>query len=259
MVDKPKTGTEGNKPQVEKPSAPVVSDTGRSSSPTSASQSKAENTSNRGKYAKYIVWPVIAMYRFLRGSFLLADQHSGGITALATVAIVVLTIFYVKYSKKQWETMQRQLNDSKAVQAAQITVGIETLKVTEDQDNYFADFNIVVENVGGSSALRTVLWPTRWENQSSDKKYLRYPEPSTDAFIGVEPRPTGFTIGAGQKHILAKHLQLPNKAKLDSREFLDGFILNVEYFDVFGNKLGTAPCWEFVARRKAYYPCERIE
>lgn len=34
------------------------------------------------------------------------DKRSGAITALATVAIVVLTFVYVTYSKKQWQTMQ---------------------------------------------------------------------------------------------------------------------------------------------------------
>jgi hypothetical protein len=35
-----------------------------------------------------------------------ADDHNGAITALATVLIAVLTIFYVSYAKKQWDEMR---------------------------------------------------------------------------------------------------------------------------------------------------------
>lgn len=39
------------------------------------------------------------------------QKYDGAITALATVAIVILTMVYVLYSKKQWETMSRQLDE----------------------------------------------------------------------------------------------------------------------------------------------------
>jgi hypothetical protein len=42
----------------------------------------------------------------LRSGLIFADSHNGAITALATVAIVVLTFYYVTYSKKQWEEMR---------------------------------------------------------------------------------------------------------------------------------------------------------
>src|SRR5438876_10219622 len=37
------------------------------------------------------------------------EKHSGTMTALATVAIAVLTFYYVDYSKKQWQTLREQV------------------------------------------------------------------------------------------------------------------------------------------------------
>jgi hypothetical protein len=50
--------------------------------------------------------------RFFKAVFSFLDNNSGAITALATVAIVVLTFFYVRYSKRQWQIMVRQLETS---------------------------------------------------------------------------------------------------------------------------------------------------
>jgi len=47
----------------------------------------------------YAAWPFVALGRLVRRLFLLADKHNGGITALATIAIMALTGFYVSYSK----------------------------------------------------------------------------------------------------------------------------------------------------------------
>lgn len=78
-----------------------------SDAPTTGQQS--EKTKEKRNYSQQIGRPFVVVWQFSRKCFLLADKHNGGITALATVAIVVLTIFYVKYSKHQWETMQQQL------------------------------------------------------------------------------------------------------------------------------------------------------
>ena len=57
----------------------------------------AEAAKNAGCIMTDVMRLIKAICRFL-------DRHDGSITAVATLAIVVLTYFYVGYSKKQWET-----------------------------------------------------------------------------------------------------------------------------------------------------------
>jgi hypothetical protein len=77
---------------------------------------------------------LVAIRTRMRTGFSFLDRHHGSVSAtaaivgtLATVGIAVLTIFYVKYSKRQWETMlaangitQSALNMS---QRAYVTIG----------------------------------------------------------------------------------------------------------------------------------------
>jgi hypothetical protein len=51
-------------------------------------------------------WFRRSIWERLKTALAFADKHDGAITALATVAIVVLTYFYVSYSKQQWKEMQ---------------------------------------------------------------------------------------------------------------------------------------------------------
>lgn len=80
-----------------------------------------------------IVWPFIAARRLFGWLLRFLDEHDGSITALATVAIVVLTFVYVKYSKRQWQAMNGQLEEmrksTKAAQDAAETAK-DTLKLT---------------------------------------------------------------------------------------------------------------------------------
>lgn len=62
------------------------------------------------------------------------DRHSGTTSALATVAIAVLTAFYVKYSKAQWES----LRESNAL----------TRQIAETQQRAW----LVIEHIGASPA-----------------------------------------------------------------------------------------------------------
>lgn len=66
------------------------------------------------------MWSFIASWDVVRVLVGFLDRHSGTITALATVAIVVLTCFYVRYSKRQWETMRDTLEVG---QRACVTIG----------------------------------------------------------------------------------------------------------------------------------------
>jgi hypothetical protein len=113
MIDKPKTGDQGKQTEEGISNVtPIVGDLG-GAIPETNSQQQKEATSNKTTYTKNIMRPFIALGRLLSDGFLLADKHDGGITALATIAIVILTWFYVGYSKKQWRVMDGQLREMK--------------------------------------------------------------------------------------------------------------------------------------------------
>jgi hypothetical protein len=107
LTDKPEAGEKREEAQVKKPGSPPVAVAPEGDTPEIRSQDQTENTSNASPYAQHLVWPFASIWRLFRRAFLWADHHSGGLTALATIAIVVLTAFYVKYSKLQWQETKK--------------------------------------------------------------------------------------------------------------------------------------------------------
>jgi hypothetical protein len=110
MVDEPETGGRGDSAEIKEPSAPAVIVVPQGDTQKAQGQGQTDNSGKTRKYTRYIVWPIVALWRLVRWLFVLADGHDGVITALATIAIVVLTYFYVSYSKDQWTTMNQQLD-----------------------------------------------------------------------------------------------------------------------------------------------------
>jgi hypothetical protein len=106
LIDEPKASSEGGHSQHEKDNLPEFSDARLSNTPATARQPQTDQTSDHRQDSKNVMRFFIASWRWSMMSFRFLDKHDGSITALATVAIVVLTFVYVSYSKKQWETMQ---------------------------------------------------------------------------------------------------------------------------------------------------------
>ena len=65
-------------------------------------------------------WPFVATWRVIKWFLQLVHDYNGAVTALATVAIVALTVAYVSYSKKQWQVARDTLEIS---QRAYVTIG----------------------------------------------------------------------------------------------------------------------------------------
>jgi hypothetical protein len=117
LIDEPKAGDEENQSDDIK-RVPVPTS---SLPPAPERQTQADEPTETTQHRPNIVGRFVAFWiNFWRriergnrnlwqrvwGGFLLADKHHGAISALATVAIVVLTVFYVQYSKRQWEEMR---------------------------------------------------------------------------------------------------------------------------------------------------------
>jgi hypothetical protein len=130
LVNKPFSG--------EKPDKSEQSEQRPTIAPTSPSNQQTSRTDQDRDNASYGMGPWNAAKSFA-GFF---DSHSGSFSALATLAIVVLTIFYVHYSKAQWQTMSRQQNDFEKTEGATLGTG----KITIDfRDN---TLQIPIENYG---------------------------------------------------------------------------------------------------------------
>src|SRR5438128_1266780 len=69
--------------------------------PKPTSQTEAPNSSNPAKGSSKIM----RLFKAFPSPFAFTDRHNGSITAIGTIAIAVLTFYYVTYSKAQWEVM----------------------------------------------------------------------------------------------------------------------------------------------------------
>lgn len=167
-MDEPKASGERNKPEKEKSGGSVVPATMFSNPPTSASENQTNESSKSAKYRQYVVRSVVAIWRTIKFLLRFADEHDGAITALATIAIVILTFFYVRYSRYQWRTMRDQVGQMQSQERPWVSVSKDGFHELVPSDVYDVrtfphEFRatIVVINSGRSPALRvrtTACW-----------------------------------------------------------------------------------------------------
>ncbi len=81
--------------------------------PELASNNKQTNSNKKAHYGEYVIWfLILAAFLALptwRRSREFLDAHSGMVSAIGTIAIMLLTIAYVRYSRHQWRVMDGQL------------------------------------------------------------------------------------------------------------------------------------------------------
>jgi len=121
MVDEPKSNDKTSKPKQEQPElSSLANNAALGGLPASTSKTPTTNGTKKREYAKYIMWPVVTIWRGIKAVIVFLDKYGGAITALATIAIGVLTYFYVGYSQKQWQVAQDTLTISNR---AYVTIG----------------------------------------------------------------------------------------------------------------------------------------
>jgi hypothetical protein len=162
MVDKPETGEKGDEAKIKESSTSPIAGTPKGDTPETRSPSQTENTGKTRKYAMYVLWPVAALWRLFRWLFLWANEHGPGITALATIAIMVLTFFYVRYSKRQWKVMSGQLEEMKKstdlakavakIANGQPTMWVSDIEVFHEEENRKVWATVGVSNKGKNYA-----------------------------------------------------------------------------------------------------------
>jgi hypothetical protein len=113
MVDKNKRDAQTDGGTDVQPNTPVGVSLVAANKPESVSNNKESNPKKKGHYGEYVIWFLIPVgflvllsWHFTRE---LLDKHNGAVSAIGTIAIMLLTIAYVRYSRHQWQVMDGQL------------------------------------------------------------------------------------------------------------------------------------------------------
>lgn len=156
LIDESKAADERDKTKQPESSLPNAS-TSLSETPTATRRTPDDKAKKKREFGAYIMWTLAGIRRGITSLFRVLDKHDGSITALATVAIVGLTFVYVRYSKKQWETMNGQLTQMQSQTRAWLGIveenGLRADPMTLDsRNNLNATCNITVTNYGNYPA-----------------------------------------------------------------------------------------------------------
>jgi hypothetical protein len=158
LINKPQPKSKNDDPKKSEHSLSSVANIAiNPSSPTPGADYQEEHPRKTDQHSGYRMRVIVAMRRFIARRFMVVvsflDKYNGAVTALATVAIVMLTFVYVTYSKKQWETMQDTL---KVSQGAYVAIGRKDGVVAEfyipREPRYKSGIMIYFHNSGHLSA-----------------------------------------------------------------------------------------------------------
>jgi hypothetical protein len=111
LKDKPQSGKGGNDGKESTEPLPRAAIVGVAEiNPTATTKPQAQQSHETEEQSGHRMGTLKAAGSFVRRLFGFVigflDKNSGAVTAIATIAIGILTWEYVTYSKKQWETMQ---------------------------------------------------------------------------------------------------------------------------------------------------------
>jgi hypothetical protein len=191
---------------------------------------------------------LIVAWRWLRGLPSLLDRHNGSITSLATVAIVCLTFVYVLYSKKQWETMLRQLNDYEVSTAAHLIIEDfdPTLTMGEPGQGMFIRGSFKVTN-DGSSVAREIYFARQDQGSKMPPHLLSELKPL--------PVPNGPSLGQGKSIEFPVGIQAGQWDAVENGKWFVSFQLAVSYRNIFGEPAITPVCLMYYYQIKKLRPC----
>src|ERR1019366_3758941 len=118
LIDEPKAKDQGDEAEQRKGTKPSLTNSALSGAPTSTSEPQTDDTDKPAQKSDKIMRPLVTIRCVVSLAFGFLDRHNGSIAALATVAIVFLTGFYVWFSKQQWEEM---ISSNKITSASVLT------------------------------------------------------------------------------------------------------------------------------------------
>jgi hypothetical protein len=182
---------------------------------------------------RILFWPFKKLLDFL-------NHNAGAFSLLATVAIAVLTYRYSVYSKKQWETMDRQLKDAQAMQRAQLVIQFDDPVVYEKDGDLYIRGTIQIVNVGQTSAIQFAITHGTAGGIKRPENCAPYPGL-------IKPDPGGATIPGGGKFPYLYDFWLGPAAKIDKSEYFGSYDLVFAYRDLFGGS-GYVHQWYVYSR-----------
>jgi hypothetical protein len=195
-------------------------------------------------------WPLWYMRRrrYIRATLISSNFW----TAAATVVIALFTVELYCVSSSQWKTMQQQLNDSEAVQAA--SVEIQNFRSEGTLTDGAISFDL--KNMGQTRADEVV-------NTTFNGGYDPRKEVSSAKVVQsveAEPNVNGYSIAPDAP---ARHVSLPLKwivpqnavAKVQSGELGWKFGVSIAYRDVFGRVHHTTDCLAYNVKAGFFMPC----
>ena len=190
------------------------------------------------------------------------DRHGGSVSAvgtavsaLGTIAIVVLTWTYVSYSKKQWQEMQTSNQTSReslvSVQRAFVfdsTLGILPRFDQQSKEIPTWDIQFNWENSGATPA-RTVLSHLSWEFRDAPPP-VNFDFP--DRWVVGQPHDDSPTFIAPKARIGAPGLSVPRYVLVSLQRGIGHFYYWgwVKYLDAFSQRHITEVCAELIPTSK---------
>lgn len=258
MVDEPDTG-EGK----------LTSEQKSVTLPTPSRTEQGTNFDQHKYRAKYIVRPIYAIRRGALCCVRFFDNHSGSFSALASLFIVVLTYFYVSYSGAQWRTMQRQMSDSEAIEAA--SIAIKDLAIKDFPDKAEVVFDLVNEGRTRGDLIGPGIYVGRISPKEESRTFGQ-----EHVFGMIKPSINGFSLSPSDppRHISWRLLGLyapfpkewnlppavlkdiPTKEQLVKGDPVTLYVtVEVGYLDIFGNARQTLDCLVWNPRIKLFEPC----
>lgn len=244
QIDEPQTTEEGNK--AEEPAGGFTSASNIATSgikPQAPANTQTQQAAQGDHDGEKGVRILVTAWRFIARRFVrivaFLDTYNGAVTALATVAIMLLSGIYVHYSKAQWETMQRQLIDSEAAQSAQITIEDFVPDISEGKSGQgeLINGNVVIKNNGATVAKEITGGVGYWESRVMPKRCAEVSAGS--------PSSTGPSLAPQDTRPYAVATQIGDWSEVDKGAMFFGYDIAFSYRNVFGQVMTTYDCFMY--------------
>lgn len=238
-MNKPRIQSNVDKPKPKEAESSASTGTTLSKPPTATSSTKEQESSDRTQFSKKWVSALAAIWRAITWLFRLLEGHNAAVTAVATIAIAVLTAEYVNYSKKQWEAMEntiklskKQVDDAEAVQSARLSFGNFRANVARSGKEFSAEIMVDVTNHGQTMANEV----TFWFQQNQRNLHL---DPTKSGWVssvmpgGGPPEPSSTSLGPKDTKTYKFRLTWPSTEEIRGKKIEISTMYSVKYRDVF--------------------------
>ena len=260
MNETPETGCQGDKTD-NKEKSTSQTNAGSGLLPTPASKSQTKDGKKTIEYGKYILWPFKALGRL----FQFLDKNDGAVTAIATIAIAILTWKYVTYSRGQLEIIGGQLKEMQDANRPYVLTNAlfsfeKIPKPEEIKEITEIPITVRINNVGVSPAVKEMHSEplVGLDTDSNVVEHLRtckvqYPEVTANGIVPSNQFIKDVGLAASAHRHLAKDVQKDVMVTQTKHIIVFG---GVKYSGIRGGDYETVYCylWDVNSLTKNVYP-----